>query len=159
MTAIVSSIFRLILFPLDGRIFTVDQLSYCTPDYSTLPSSSVPLIGGVTDSYVSISTGLLKAYSLLGCFPLPPPQIPNMVAMISTMLGGSIDPWIILAPSDIDSYGDQMTLSPAELAYQAIQTTSEPSTAMVSTEGTNLPPITVLSKDILNKVLPIDEAI
>ena len=35
MTAIVSSIFRLILFPLDGRIVTIDQLSFYTPDYST----------------------------------------------------------------------------------------------------------------------------
>jgi len=52
-----------------------------------------------------------------------------------------------------------MLLSPAESAYQAIQITSEPSTAMVSTEGTNLPPITVLSKDLLNEVLPTDEAI
>ena len=52
-----------------------------------------------------------------------------------------------------------MPLSPAELAYQAIQITSEPSTTMVSTKGTNLPPITALSKDLLNEVLPIDETI
>ena len=52
-----------------------------------------------------------------------------------------------------------MPLSPAELAYQAIQITSKPSTAMVSTKGTNFPPITVLSKDLLNEVLPTDEAI
>ena len=159
MTAIVSSVFRLIRFPLDGKIVTVDQLSFCTPDYATLPSSIVPLIGGFPHSYVSIGTGLLKAYSLLGFFPLPPPQILNMVAMISTTLDGSIDPWIIPAPSDIDSYGDQMPLSPAELAYQAIQIASKPSTAMVSTEGKNLPPIIVLSKDLLNEVWPTDEAI
>lgn len=79
--------------------------------------------------------------------------------MISTTLDGSIDPLIIPTPSDIDSYGDQIPLSPAELAYQAIQIASEPSTAMVSTKGTNLSPITVLSKDLLNEVLPTDEAI
>ena len=151
MTAIFSSVFRLILFPLDGKIVTVDQLSFCTPDYTTLPSSTVPLIGGFPDSYVSIGTGLLKASSLLGCFPLPPLQIPNTVAMISTFSDGSINPWIISAPSDIDSYGDQMPLSPVELAYQAIQITSEPSTDMVLTTGTNLSPITVLSKDLLNE--------
>ena len=137
----------------------MDQLSFCTPDYNTLPSSTVPLIGGFPDSYVSIGTGLLKASSLLGCFPLPPPDIPNTVAMISTTLDGSIDPWILSSPSEIDSYGDQMLLSPAKLAYQAIQITSEPSTYMVSTKVTNLPPITVLSKDLLNEVLPTEEAI
>lgn len=73
MTAIVSSVFQLILFPLDGKIVTVDQLSFCTPDYATLPSSTIPLIGGFPNSYISIGTGLLKASSLLGCFPLPPP--------------------------------------------------------------------------------------
>ena len=68
MTAIVYSVFRLIIFPLDGKIVTVVQLSFYTPDYATLPSSTVPLIGGFPDSYVSIGTGLLKASSLLGCF-------------------------------------------------------------------------------------------
>ena len=106
MTAIVSPVFRLILFPLDGKIVVVDHLSFCTPDYATLPSSIVPLIGGFPDSYVSIGTSLLKASSLLGFFPLPPPQILNMVAMISTTLDGSIDPWIIphlqtLIPAEI----------------------------------------------------------
>ena len=52
-----------------------------------------------------------------------------------------------------------MPLSPVELAYQAIQTASEPSTNMVSTTGTTLSPITVLSKDLLNEVWPTDEAI
>ena len=137
----------------------MDQLSFYTPDYATLPSSTVPLIGGVTDSYVSIGTGLLKASSLLGFFPLPPPQIPNTVAMISTFSDGSIDPWIIPTPSKIDSYGDQMPLSPAELAYKAIQIASEPSTNTVSTAGTNLPPITVLSKDLLNEVWPTNKVI
>ena len=100
MTAIVSSVLRLILFPLDGKIVTVDQLSFCTPDYTTLPSSSVLLIGGFPDSYVSVGTSLLKASSLMGCFPLPPLEVPHMVAMISTTLDGSIDPWILPAPSD-----------------------------------------------------------
>ena len=46
MTAIVYSVFRLMLFPLDGKIVTVDHLSFYTPDYTTLPSIIVPLIGG-----------------------------------------------------------------------------------------------------------------
>lgn len=70
MNSIMSSIFRIILFPLDGKIVTVDKLSFCTPDYSPLPSSFVPLLGGVTDSYINIGTGLLKASSLMCCFPL-----------------------------------------------------------------------------------------
>ena len=92
MNSIVSSVFRLILFPLDGKIVTVDQLSFCTHDYTTLPSSTVPLIGGFPDSYVSVGTSLLKASSLMGCFPLPLPKVPHTIAMISTILDGCIDP-------------------------------------------------------------------
>lgn len=76
MNSIVSTIFLIILFPLDGNIVRVDQLSFCTPNYSPLPSDSVPLVGGVPDSSVSISTGLLKGSSLMGCFHLSPPTIP-----------------------------------------------------------------------------------
>ena len=64
MTAIVSLVFQF-------KIVTVDQISFCTPDYAMLPSRTVPLIGGFLDSYVSIGTGLLKASSLMGWFPLP----------------------------------------------------------------------------------------
>ena len=70
MKAVVSSVFHIILFPLDGKIVTADQLSFCTPNYSLLPSSSVPLVGGVPDCYISIDTNLLKASPLMGFFSL-----------------------------------------------------------------------------------------
>lgn len=124
MKAIMSLVFHIILFPFNGKIITVDQLSFCTPNYSPLPSSSVPLVGGVSDSYVSIGTGLLKACSLMGCFPLQPPKVPQSVNMISSIPHEQNDPWILLAPSDLHTYGDQMLLSPAELAYQASQSAS-----------------------------------
>lgn len=74
--AIVSTIFLIILFPLDGKEVTVDQLSFCTPNYSTLLGSFVPLVGGVPNSYVSLSANLLKAYSLIYCFPLQLSKVP-----------------------------------------------------------------------------------
>lgn len=76
MTAIVYTVFCIILFPLDGKIVIVDQLSFCTHDYSPLVSGSIPLVGGVPDSYVSIGTSLLKGFSLMGSFPLLPPIVP-----------------------------------------------------------------------------------
>ena len=52
-----------------------------------------------------------------------------------------------------------MSLSLVESSYQAIQIASEPSTNMVSTTGTTLSPIKVLSKYLLSEVCPTDEAI
>jgi hypothetical protein len=116
-------------------------------------------VGGVPDSYVSIGTGLLKASSLMGCFPLQPPKVPQMVNMLSSIPHEQTDPWILPAPSDIDTYGEQMPLSPAELAYQAIQSASESPVTLVTANGTTAPPITAPSFDPLNQVLPMDEAI
>lgn len=70
MMIIVSTIFHIILFPLDGKVVIVDQLLFCTPNYSPLPSGSTPLVGGGPDSYVSIGIGILKASFLMGFFPL-----------------------------------------------------------------------------------------
>jgi len=77
-------------------------------------------MGGVPDSYVSIGTSLLKASSLMGCFPLQLPKVPKTVNMISSIPHEPPNPWILLASSDIDTYREQIPLSPAELAYEAI---------------------------------------
>ena len=35
------------------------------------------------------------------------------------------DPWVLPNPSEVESYGDTMSLSPTELSYSAIQSESE----------------------------------
>jgi len=92
MATIVSLVLQFILFPLDGKIVTVDQLSFYTPDYSMLPSIIIKLIGGVPNSYFRIDIDLLKEYSLMGCVTLPPPEVSQMVSLISTISNGSINP-------------------------------------------------------------------
>ena len=52
-----------------------------------------------------------------------------------------------------------MSLSPAELACEAIQIASESPVTLVSANSTTAPPITTPSFDPLNHVLPKDEAI
>lgn len=137
----------------------VDQLSFCTPNYSPFLGSIVPLVGGIPNSYVSVGTGLLKASSLIDCFPLPLPEVSHTVSMVSTIPHHPTDPWILPAPSNIDSYGEQMSLSPVEMAYQAIQSASNSPITLVTTNGTISSPTIAPSNDILNQVLPLDEAI
>ena len=83
MMTIISTIIRIIQFSLDGKVITVDQFSFCTPDYSPLPSGFVPIVGGGTDSYVSLGTGLLKASSLMGFLSLQLPKVSKSVNMLS----------------------------------------------------------------------------
>jgi len=65
-------------------------------------------------------------------------------------------PW---PPSNIDSYGEQMPLSPIELAYQAIQSASDSLVTLVMNNSTSSASTTAPSSDLLNQVLPLDEAI
>jgi hypothetical protein len=68
--------------------------------------------------------GLFKDSSLMGTFPIPPPDVPHPVVasinMISTSVHGtpaSYDPWMVPNPDDHLHYGDEMPLSLVESAY------------------------------------------
>jgi len=119
----------------------------------------VPLAGGIPDSYVSVGTDLLKGSSLLGFFPLPPPEVPQMICMVSIIPHDPTNPWILLTSSDIDSYGEHIPLSLADLAYQVIDSTSDSSASLVTTNDTASSPIMDPSNDLLDEFLPLGEAI
>jgi hypothetical protein len=71
MQAVVSTIFRVLLFPHEGQIVTIDQLSFSKPNPS-LGASSVPMIDNPQPGIVNIAV-VLCPY-LMGTFDYPPPQ-------------------------------------------------------------------------------------
>jgi hypothetical protein len=83
--------FCVIRFPHQGKVVTVDQLSFFNSDSCT---SNVPFIVKTPPSYENVGVGLLKDSSLMGTFPIPPPDIPTpfvtSINMISTMLVKSL---------------------------------------------------------------------
>jgi hypothetical protein len=126
MRAVVSTLFRVLRFPHQGKVVTVDQLAFFNADTCT---GNVPFIANTPSGYENVGVGLLKDSSLMENFPIPPPPtIPSplvaSINMISTMpheLLVSIDPWVVPDPGDHVRFGDVMPLSPVESAYQAIQ--------------------------------------
>ena len=44
MTVVASTVFRTLQFPHLGRIVTIDQLDFCTPDVTTPTENNVPLL-------------------------------------------------------------------------------------------------------------------
>jgi hypothetical protein len=42
MTVVASSVFRCVQFPHQGKIVTIDQLDYCTPDTRTPDTNNIP---------------------------------------------------------------------------------------------------------------------
>ena len=62
----------------------------------------------------------------MGVFPPPVPNtIVSLINMISSVGSHLGDPWVILNPSEMESYGDTMSLSLAKLSYSAIQCETE----------------------------------
>ena len=54
MTAVASTVFRMVQFPHLGRIFTIDQLDFYTPDVTTSTANNIPMLGQSPPPYQSI---------------------------------------------------------------------------------------------------------
>jgi hypothetical protein len=152
MHIVVSTLFHVVHFPHQGKVVTVDQLSFFNLDTHT---GNVPFIAKTPLGYENVDVGLLKDSSLMGTFPIPPPDVPRSsiasINMISTSIHGipaSHDPWMVPDPRDHLHYGDEMSLSPVESTYQAIQSVT-PYT----------PSLGELSPDPFRFIFPTDEMI
>jgi hypothetical protein len=126
MRIVVSTLFRVVRFPHQGKVFMVDQLAFFNSDTRT---GNVSFIAKTPPGYETVGVGLLKDSLLMGTFPIPPPpDIPhpsiasiNMISVVPHELPMSSDPWIVPDPGDHTRFGHVMLLSPVESAYQAIQ--------------------------------------
>jgi hypothetical protein len=87
MKAVASSIFRTIMFPHNGKIVTINQVSHYEPNPSTNLDSILPLIHTNQDVYplVEMGPGIFKDPSLLGTYHGAPPLLPpSQVCVVSS---------------------------------------------------------------------------
>jgi hypothetical protein len=153
MRVVVSTLFRVLRFPHQGKVVTVDQLAFFNADTRT---GNVLFIAKTPPGYENVGVGLLKDSLLMGTFPIPPPpDIPrpsvasiNMISIVPHEFHVSVDPWIVPDLGDHVHFGDVMSLSPVEFAYQAIQSET-PSTSSFDE----------LSPDPFCVIFPTDEMI
>ena len=78
MSAVSSIVHCRMSFPHNGKIVTIDQLTYHEPKSQTSPESIISSVANkqVVDSLTSVSPSIYKDSSLLGTFPgLPPPPV------------------------------------------------------------------------------------
>jgi hypothetical protein len=90
MSVIIYTLFHVLRFPHQGKIVTVDQLSYFNSDSHI---HSVPFIKKTPSSYEDVGVGLLKDSSIMGTFPLPPPDIPPIVTHVNMILTILVNPF------------------------------------------------------------------
>jgi hypothetical protein len=152
MRAVVSTLLRVVHFHHQGKVVTVDQLAFFNSDTHT---SNVSFIAKTPLGYENVGVGLLKDSSLMGTFPIPPPDVPhssvasiNMISTFPHELPASSDLWIVPDPGDHLCFSGEMSLSPVESAYQAIQLIT-PSTSSLDE----------LSPDPFHVIFPTDEMI
>jgi hypothetical protein len=152
MCTVVSTLLHVVHFPHQGKVITVDQLAFFNSDTHT---GNVLFIAKTPPGYENVGVHLLKDSSLMGNFPIPLPDGPrslvasiNMISTLPHELPASHDPWIVPDPGDHLRFGDAMSLSPVEYAYQAIQSVP-PST----------PSLGELSPDPFRVIFPTDEMI
>lgn len=107
MHVISSSLFHVLYFPHQGKILMVDQLSFFA---SSSFEGNVPYVEHTSIPYDNVGARLFKAHTLMGIFPLPPPNVASV-----NMISINIDPWVIPPLDLVDSWGDVMPLIPAEL--------------------------------------------
>jgi hypothetical protein len=99
MRVVVSTLFHFVHFPHQGKVIIVDQLAFFNSDTYT---SNIPFIAKAPCGYENVSVGLIKYLTLMGTFPIPPPDAPPplvaSISMISTFVRDphtSSDPWVI----------------------------------------------------------------
>jgi hypothetical protein len=175
MQAVVTTVFCILLFPHEGRIVTIDQLSFSRPD-PALGASTVPMVDNPQASVVNIGVGLCP--SLMGTFDYPPPhgdvkfisnhhkaEIFHVSSFLTTYFQ---DPWTLPSLSatmdETGHAGMTMPLSVAEVAYSLVQLTSAtPDPIPVQELDPLLETIwaqdSLVNTDSLDLVLPSDEAI
>jgi hypothetical protein len=78
MKAVASSIFRTIMFPHNGKIVTIDQVTHYEPNPSASLDHILPLIHTIQDvrPFIEMGPGIFKDPSLLGTYHGAPPLLP-----------------------------------------------------------------------------------
>jgi hypothetical protein len=80
----------------------------------------MPFIGDSSGGYESVGIGMFKYPSLMGIFPLPTPDTThiapiNMIFSSTSGSLGSVDPWVVPHPEDVDSYGASIPLTTVDI--------------------------------------------
>jgi hypothetical protein len=90
MKAVASSVFRMMMFPHNGKIVTINQLTHYEPNHSANIDNILPLVRTSSDDFsvIDMGPGIFKDPSLLGAYhgapPLLHPSISTQVCVVSS---------------------------------------------------------------------------
>ena len=71
MQAIASSLFRVVCFPFNGNIITIDQTSFCNPSVNASSRTSIPIIDHSQPATESVGVGMYPSFMVTFSYPTP----------------------------------------------------------------------------------------
>ena len=118
MGVVVSFIYRVIKFPHEWKIVTINQLSYCRKSLAQ-PKPNIPMVDNSMKDQLNDGVGLYP--SLMGTFSFPAPKIHMISFVANDPLVTEVpfktsyvsNPWTLPSPNDETPTGMVMPLSVA----------------------------------------------
>ena len=102
MQAVASSLFHVVFFPFNGKIFMIDQTSFKNPSVTTSSGASIPIVAHSQPENGSVGVGMYP--SLMGSFSCPAPilmigsssdEASTSMRSVSFHTSHMEDPWIL----------------------------------------------------------------
>jgi hypothetical protein len=108
ITAIVSSVFRSLHFPHQGKIIAIDQISFLTPYLGSNVGSNLPFVIDTMQSALNVG---VKNTNILRLWVYSP--FPHHLLLQPSPSGSlkSFNPWVVPLPQDVYLYGASMPLN------------------------------------------------
>jgi hypothetical protein len=134
MKVVTSSIFRTMLFPHNGKIITIDQLTHYEPNHSRNIDNVLPLIRSSFDisSIVDIGPGIFRDPSLVGSYKGDPPSpLPTGATQVCVVTSDGIE---ILDESSPKYTSPKWPHRPSYLNLPQTISTSQPSPELKSND-------------------------
>ena len=113
MTVVASAVLRVVVFPHEGKLVTVDQLDFTQKGCLESNESTVPLVYQAKPTAQSLGDGMYP--SLMGTFNIPAPVNyigSNTVGKSIALVVDRTDPWVLPTPHE-----PEVPLSAVEVAY------------------------------------------
>jgi hypothetical protein len=107
MKVVASSVFRMMMFPHNGKIITIDQVSHYEPNPSSNIDNILPLVHTNSDAYPLIEMGprIFKDPSLLGTYHGAPPLI-HPSAQVCVISSDGMETGDTIPPTEASSLPD-----------------------------------------------------
>jgi hypothetical protein len=148
MMAIVSLVFRVLIFPHQGKVVTIYKLYYYIPNSRANIGMNIPFTYDSKTSFDNIDVGILKYSFLMGTFTLPP-----LVGYVN------LSPICMILSSIIESQG--FSLMPISIEYIVLQHLISSHTLVVNQDPWAMPyllDIEFLGSSMLLSVIEISQS-